>query len=224
MLGYMQQQSTDSHRRLTKDGIVVDGHVFLDETYLPHDVKAESVDMRSQFTPVKNQGEIGACTVFTIAAIFEHFLKKQQGKDIDLSESFVYYNVRSQHGDQNTDTGSSYRDVIGSMSLQGICLEDLHPYSQSLATRPDDEAYADALSRLVAQAMNVEISERDIKSALADGYPVGISLKIFDSFAAPHGFVSRPSQSEIDEGQFGYHAMLIVGYDDNTHHFVVRNS
>ena len=59
---------------------------------------------------------------------------------------------------------------------------------------------------------------------IINGYPVAISLKIFNSFHATSGFVRRPTDDEIASADFGYHAMVIVGYSDDTKFFVVRNS
>ena len=89
---------------------------------------------------------------------------------------------------------------------------------------PSDEAYLDGERRRITKALNVNVAEKDIKSAIQDGYPVAISLKIFDSFHATSGFIRRPTESEIESADFGYHAMVVVGYSDDTKFFLVRNS
>ena len=38
------------------------------------------------------------------------------------------------------------------------------------------------------------------------------------------GFIERPTEEEMNSADYGYHAMVIVGYTDETKHFVVRNS
>lgn len=230
----MTEDAAQSEKRLTEDGFIVDGTLYhfdivheevkFEETYQPQEVTEKSVDLREFFTPIKNQGQIGACTVFSVASIFEYILKKNSQDNADLSESFVYYNVRHLNGQELEDTGSSYQDVIQSIGKQGICLESLHPYSHSIADVPSQEAYQDASQRLITKALNVNVKENDIKSAIQEGYPVAISLKIFDSFNATSGFVARPTDEEIASAEYGHHAMVIVGYTDETKHFVVRNS
>lgn len=230
----MTHDAVESEKRLTENGFIVDGNIYhfdtnheevrFDETYEAHDVTEESIDLREFFTKIKNQGQIGACTVFSIASIFEYILKKNSQEEADLSESFVYYNVRHQDGKELEDTGSSFQDVIHSIGELGICTEVLHPYSHMLSDEPSVEAYQDGLKRRITKALNVNIEEKDIKSAIQEGYPVAISLKIFDSFYSESGFVVNPSDEEQDSADYGYHAMVIVGYSDETKYFVVRNS
>ena len=233
-IGSMTQDAKDSGKRLTEKGFVVDGNEYhfdikheelkFNETYEAKEIKEKSVSLKEYFTKIKDQGQIGACTVFAISSIYEYILKRNSDEEVDLSESFVYYNVRHLEGKELEDTGSSYQDVIASIGEQGICKETLHPYTCSLSEVPSDDAYLDGETRRITKALNVNIEEKDIKSAIQEGYPVAISLKIFDSFNATTGFVKRPTDEELQSADFGYHAMVVVGYSDDTKFFVVRNS
>ena len=233
-IGIMAHDAVDSNKRLTENGFVVDGTVYhfdinheevqFDETYTPVRIEETSIDLREFFTSIKDQGQIGACTVFSIASIFEYILKKNSQNVVDLSESFVYYNVRHENGAELQDTGSSFQDVIMSIGEKGICTESLHPYSLPLSSEPSEEAYLDGKKRRITKALNVNVSENDIKSAIQEGYPVAVSLKIYDSFNSTSGFVSRPTEKEMESSDFGYHAMVVVGYSDETKFFIVRNS
>ena len=244
-IGQMTEEIIESDKRLTEEGFVIDGNVYrfdiehnepkFDENYEAKPVTEKSVDLRDGFTPIKDQGQVGACTVFSVASIFEYILKKNSHKNHDLSELFVYYNVRHAEGKEKEDTGSSYQDVIASIGTTGICTEELHPYSLEISDEPSQEAYADAKSRRIVKALNVKVDEDNIKSAIQEGYPVAVSLKVYESFSTTthsgngshigaSGFVSYPTDKEIASKKFGYHAMVIVGYTDDTKHFVVRNS
>lgn len=233
-IGAMTQDAEDSGKRLTEKGFVVDGNEYhfdikheevkFNETYEPKEVKEKSVSLKEYFTTVKNQGQIGACTVFAISSIYEYILKRSSDEETDLSESFVYYNVRHLDGKELEDTGSSFQDVIACIGEQGICTEALHPYTRSLSDIPSDEAYLDGEKRRITKALNVNVALNDIKSAIQEGYPVAISLKIFDSFNATSGYVRRPTDEEIESADFAYHAMVVVGYSDDYKFFVVRNS
>lgn len=241
----MTDNAIESEKLLTEDGFVIEGNIYhfdidhqevkFDERYQAKRVTEKSVDLRAGFTPIKDQGEIGACTVFAVSSIFEYILKKNSHQNHDLSESFVYYNVRHAEGNEKEDTGSSYQDVIGSIGSLGICTEALHPYSKGLSEQPSEDAYQDAIARRITKALDVAVKEEDIKSAIQEGYPVAVSLKVYNSFSATtnsgngshvgaSGFVQYPSKEEIESDEYGYHAMVIVGYTDETKHFVVRNS
>ena len=233
-IGTMTQDAEDSGKRLTENGFIFEDTIYhldiqheeleFNETYVAKEVKEKSVNLKEYFTRVKDQGQIGACTVFAISSIYEYILKRFVKEETDLSESFVYYNVRHSNGKELEDTGSSFQDVITNIGEQGICTESLHPYSRALSDVPSDDAYIDGQKRRITKALNVKIEERDIKSAIQEGYPVAISLKIYNSFHATSGFVKRPTDDEIASADFGYHAMVVVGYSDETKYFVVRNS
>ena len=62
-------------------------------------------------------------------------------------------------------------------------MENLCPYDDDSKRPPTEEATKDALTRLVTKALNVDVTHDALTSALTEGYPIGISLKVFDSFA-----------------------------------------
>ena len=235
-LGYSIKTEEESRKRLTKDGFEFEGETFyvmpknievpLNETYEPKtDNLPEEVDLRKMFTPIKNQGSLGSCSAFAMVSIYEYILKKNEKCDTDLSELFAYHNARVRANKSvDAEDGSSLYDIVMGMGEQGICLEKYHPYTVDRnAAEPSLEAKTDAETRKVTKALNVERKIDHIKAAVAEGYPVAISLCIYDSFATNTGFVSYPSDAEL-KGDAGYHAMVVCGYSDKEKVFVVRNS
>jgi C1A family cysteine protease len=199
----------------------------LEEDYQPRDAKTleASVDLSANFLPIKDQGQLGACSVFSLVSIYEYILKKSLNVNKVLSEGFVYYNVRKEKGSVASDNGSSLYDVVKSMMDAGVCEEGLCPYDDTdLLKVPSEEAYADAGARKILKAKNVACNVDDLRSALSEGYPVAISLKVYDSFGSTGAFITRPTEEESQSGKFGYHAMVIVGYSDTDRFFKVRNS
>ena len=234
-LDIQRQDHKESFKRLTNEGFVFEGHTYklqgdtqeidLEEEYSPMSSVAPSVDLRKDFTIVKDQGEMGACSSFALVSIFEYILKKNRQPDIDLSEQFVYYCARKKEGASRVDSGSSLYDIVQTLKADGVCLERLFPYNpDNLSQEPPIEAIDDAQTRKVVVAKNVKKDLHYIKSAVAEGYPVAISLKVFNSFNPRKGFIRIPSENEIQYGESGNHAMVICGYNDETHFFVVRNS
>ena len=227
------RERNESKKRLTEKGFIFDGQEYMllpdiierpcEEDYHPIENRQTQVDLRESFTAIKDQGSLGACSAFAMVGIYEYILKKNH-QQLDLSESFVYYNVRKADHCEQEDCGSSLYSIIVSMGTDGVCLERLCPYSTNPDMSPSPEAYADAQTRKIVKVLNVKPKVEDIKSAVAQGYPVAISLKIFDSFNADAGFVQRPSDEDIKEGRFGNHAMIVCGYSDDERVFIVRNS
>ena len=200
----------------------------LEDTYTPKIPAAKSVDLRKLFSPVRSQGELGACTAFSASSIFEYILNShKESSSCILSPRFLYYNVCDKNIDGTPiDNGSSYLKIIQSLGEHGICYEELCPYTSDFGEEPSEAAKSDALTRLVTQAMNVKLVHTDITSALTEGYPVAISLKLYSSFHQPvKGFVFRPSEVELNSGDFeGWHAMVICGYSEKEKVYIVRNS
>ena len=212
----------------------------LQETYVAKECKVESVDLRKNFTEIKNQGQQGSCLSFTVTSIFEYMMKMNDSKDYDLSEAFLYYNARNLDdvGDVSTqtDTGSRFKPTMDSLTKYGLCLEQYCRYDDGVYDRcPSDEAYADAGSRKLIKALNVERNVEAIKSALAEGYPVAASFTLCESFYPSKGYIKMPSEQEIAQtlsadaneenaGKHTRHAMAIVGFSDQLNMFVVRNS
>lgn len=232
-ISQQEKEQIESQKRLTEKGFVYDGRLYrligdnvvekpLAETYSPcGENKTHSIDLRTEFTPIKDQGEMGACSAFAVVSIYEYILKKNNQTDSDLSERYVYYNVRAARNKEDEDCGSSYFDIIQTMGSEGVCLERLCEYDDSkLSDKPSPEAYADGRTRLITKAMNVKTDLNDIRSAIAEGYPVAISLRIGDSFGQSGAFIKRPDPDE----QCGNHAMVICGYSDEDKLFIVRNS
>lgn len=183
-----------------------------------------SVDLRKDFSSIRNQKHQGACSSFSLVSVIEFFLRRAFKEQSDLSEAFVYYNARDLNNKTEEDSGSTFQDIIQSMRDKGVCLESLCPYDPDVYDeQPSEKAYSDAESRKITEAKNVKLQVEDIKSALAKGYPVVISIRVFDRFVKNvSGFVDIPSESELKEDE--NHAMVVCGYSDSEGYFIVRNS
>ena len=228
----------ESMKRIGDEGFTFDGTVYklipkdkeirlFEKDYEPKPNSEQSVDLRGSFTAVKNKGKLGACSAFALVSIFEQIMKKANPSNPDLSERFAYYNALrlSSSADVVTeDGGSTFFDVVSSLTTDGLCTEGMCPYNETIE-KPSEEAYKDGKSRLVKEAKNVEISHAALTSALAEGYPVAISLKIYDSFnPSKNGFVFRPTEEEIEGAETGNHAMVLCGYSEEDKVYIVRNS
>ena len=199
----------------------------LTENYVAESITGEkSVDLSHDFPMVKDQAAIGACAAFAVTSVVEYILKKNKSLASDFSERFVYYNVRDLNG-RLEEQGASVSEVINSMAQLGVCSETLCPYSaEHMNDRPSDDAYTEALKHRIIEAKNIPLvldiqhNIDQLKTAVAEGYPVIASFKVFKDIESGSPFIAMPTEGEEGEN----HAMVICGFDDETGFFKVRNS
>jgi len=186
-----------------------------------------SVDLRGQFPAVYDQGQLGSCTANALAGAIEYQLAREKLDSVFTpSRLFIYYYERAERGTIPFDSGASIREGVQAISTQGYPPESVWPYDPSqFAVTPDAEAQAAATGHKLFQAFCLQQNLDHIRSSLADQEPVVFGMTVFESFESPavaaSGDVPLPTPAEAT---IGGHAMLIVGYDDASSSFWVRNS
>jgi|SRR3954463_2014077 len=217
-------------RKVQKYGYIPDlpdrrDHYFtsaIEEKALP-----PKVDLTAQCPPVYDQGNLGSCTANAIAGAVQFDLKKQAEADYFIpSRLFIYYNERVIEHSVSEDAGAMIRDGIKTVNKQGAPHETLWPYKiAKFATKPSAKSYTDALLHQSLKYQRVNQSLSQMKSVLAGGYPFVVGFTVYESFESEEvdktGTVPMPGP---DEQVLGGHAVLVVGYDDTTQRFILRNS
>ena len=183
-----------------------------------------SVDLSPLCSPVENQQSLGSCTGNAIAGALEYLEIKKKARFLDLSRLFVYYNERVIEGTISEDAGAIIRDGIKTLVTNGVCSEKAWPYNiKNFTKKPTAVAYKQALKRKIASYESVTQTETSIKTALASGYPIIFGFNVFADIESAE--VARTGNLPMPAGKsIGGHAVLIVGYDDATSRFLVRNS
>jgi len=183
------------------------------------------VDLRGQDSPIEDQGELGSCTSFASGAAFRFDLRKQGLSDFVISHLFEYYNSRAK-SQKHEDSGATIRDAIKALNTYGACPESEWPYNiEAFASKPPARCYTDAKKDRALTYLRVSQNLAQMKACLASGFPFVIGISVYESFESDEvvktGIVPMPSQ---DEEFLGGHALLVVGYQDSTQRFTVRNS
>ncbi|CAF1095302.1 unnamed protein product [Didymodactylos carnosus] len=187
------------------------------------------VDLRKDCTTVESQGQINSCVGNALAGAYEYLIKKETGKQIDVSRLFIYFNARAHRSQHIRDEGCYISDAIHILKTKGVCKESYWPYNIAhVNTKPSLNAYKEASPYIVydRQGIRLNANLQQMKQSLADGYPFAFGLMTYDSFAqSAHngGHVLMPSQTDKQKGCAG-HCMLAVGYNDIHKKFIVRNS
>jgi hypothetical protein len=167
------------------------------------------------------------CTANAIGAAIEFDLLKQGLTDFMPSRLFIYYNERDMENTVNSDSGAMIRDGIKSVNDKGVCKEDIWPYDiLQFTKKPSEEAYKEALDNVVLDYSRVPRDLLQMKSVLAQGFPFVIGFTVYTYFETEdmmeNGILKMPDLTT--ETVLGGHAVLVVGYDDSTSRFIVRNS
>jgi len=164
------------------------------------------------------------------AGACEYIFNRRFGKHIDVSRLFIYYNGQmiDQRSLEVTDDGASKQNTVLGMRKFGICEERLWPYDEDLLNKePSPQAY-DAASRVTVIPLKIPRNLVAMKTCLANHVPFLIGIKLLDSATSEveknNGYISMPNPAGVKVALTGTHAVLIVGYDDRTRHFIVRNS
>jgi C1A family cysteine protease len=127
-----------------------------------------------------------------------------------------------------TDDGASKRSTVLGMRKFGVCEEKYWPYKEDLLNKEPSASAYEAASRVTVIPLKIPRNLVAMKTCLANQVPFLIGIKLLSSATSDvkrnKGYLSMPDPSSHAVATAGTHAILIVGYDDQTGHFIARNS
>ena len=193
-----------------------------------------SYDWRSSgdVSAIRNQGSCGSCWAFALTAVMESALRIHQNTAVDLSEQFlVSCNVAA----HNALCGNKYSCAGGCEDAQqydvntlaqgqtaaGAVLESQFPYTQSDAACKAGltHSYKAASWNFVGGVWNYNPTVAQIKTAITTYGPVTSTVCVGSAFDGYSGGVFS-----TDEGTCQNHMISLVGWDDSTQTWILRNS
>jgi len=197
-----------------------------------------SFSWRDQMSKVKNQGNVQSCAAFAATAIIE-FQKRKRAEvahEYDLSEALLY-EISTYETNQTSSScrqaGRYFSDIINALKTFGIPRESCHPYERVCENPPlkfGEESPLwcerwDELSSLNKIKDAVAIDTLDLKALKNAIYvaPVLAGMIVFNDFFSYSGGVYEHPPS-WGESIAGFHAVVLVGYDDNKKALELRNS
>lgn len=186
----------------------------------------KSVDLRSQFPAVYDQGETNSCTAQAIAAVCSYNMKKENHPVIPPSRLFIYWNERYIENSVNKDEGAIIRDGIKVVAAYGYAPEVDWPFDpRKVLVKPDQKCFDEAQKFRALSYYRLDgTSLRQLRSALLQGHAFVCGITVYPSFENADGnggIVPMPGQKEKPEGG---HCVAIVGFDDKRKTFLLRNS
>ncbi|CAF1400041.1 unnamed protein product, partial [Didymodactylos carnosus] len=183
------------------------------------------VNLRPWMTKIEQQGDMGSCAAEAIAGAIEYLYKRYAGVHVDVSRLFIYFNamvIGEKTVHLKEETGSSINDAIEGVVRYGVCEEKYWQHKKILVIqRPSIEAYRRA-AEVTIIPLKVEPTIHSMKKCLNNNLPFVVGfhtslLNVDDIQKVNGGYLRNAGKDEN-------HAVLVVGYNDNTQLFLVRNS
>lgn len=184
------------------------------------------VDLRPGCPPVRDQGQVGACTAFACTGMLGYDRISQGLPAFAYSELYLYWKTRLKEGTSSIDAGATIKDTIQTALKIGVCAEELWPYLPANVTkRPTKKCDQSAAQHKADGYMRVPQNLLHMKSLLYSKSTFNAGISVYESFesdvAIKTGMVPMPA---ADEQFLGGHALLICGYTDEKRCFLAQNS
>lgn len=177
------------------------------------------VDGKNWLTRIKDQGFCSSCAATSSVDLFEimlNIVNKAPGLNLDLSEQYVF----SQVGICNR--GVERWRVIKNLKEAGIPDESCFPYESGMSGEDIDisAACADAKDRVYKLDDSRYWNGSSFRAALQGG-PIVTGMHVYEDFI----YYKDGIYEHVAAGNsLGYHAVVVVGYDDVDQAWIVKNS
>jgi len=185
-------------------------------------------------SPIKDQGDLGSCVGFAVAAMKEwqekkeHELEITEGKTYrrkekyyDLSEQWIYYNCKKIDEWPNEE-GTDIRSAMKVLHKIGVPTETAWPYSDIVVGEAKDWGQLIARWALIKSYKRIR-NLAELKASLSSNGPLIIGVPCFREFLNPGstGMISYPRNPN---NMLGGHAVCVIGYNDAGQFVKFKNS
>ena len=193
--------------------------------HCPKAVKLPAVVDLSQYCPpVRDQGQVGACTGFGIGGM-AYTVAKQGGFAPDewYSPNWLYNGARYLEGTLTSDAGAAPEDVFRWAIMSGLLVEHFWPYTGKLDKSPPSSLReSEATKYLNIQAIRVDNDVEGLLSALFENHCIALGSPWSQRWeeAPSTGLLPDPNGSIV----VGGHETFYHGYDNPNTIFDGQNS
>lgn len=171
--------------------------------------------------PIKNQDTVNSCVAHASAEIEEYFNYKEGKEHKPLSVGYIYGCRYSYTGE-----GMYLRDALKTLKDRGISTHEEFPYNEEVPKmiqlfNSKSEWKTDKKHKITSYFQISPTNKKDMKSCLMKNGPIMVSIPWYDDFKVSQGRVVSNSNLSVD---YGYHAVVIYGWDDLNGGWLLQNS
>ncbi len=185
------------------------------------------VDLSPSFPPPGDQNPQPSCVAWAVGYALKTYQETVERSwspttaDHQFSPAFIYNQIKPC---ADCSCGLSIADALGFLTETGCCTLDLMPYdAHACDAQPDAATTTQAARFRIDSWKRVDFSNSEnLKSQLANGYPVVLGIEAHDQF---FNLTSADPVYDDNSGPLrAFHAIVITGYDDQTGWFKLINS
>lgn len=193
-------------------------------------VYSGEIDLRQFCSPVEDQRNFGCCVAESVIAGLELKRIQKFGREhhVDLSVLDLYYGCRDLMDPKETDKDNGTHISLACDVLKrfGVCREQMHNFDvRNLYIPPPILTTREAYLNKITSCYKIFETGFDrvdaVKTNLEMGNPVVFGTRVGKNWTS-YTSGSDPIEPTKWEDSKGNHAILIVGYVNNT--FVIQNS
>lgn len=179
-----------------------------------------SYSIKDKFPPVYFQ-HYGSCTSNAVLGCDDMIYHNNPDKWMP-STTFTYYQQKCDERPM-VDDGSSVEIALKAVKKYGACSAAVWPNDEPWNLKPSAEAYTNGLKGREIKKWYELKNLKQLKQALVSGYPVaGAVAWCFKSYNSYY-IMNTPTKEEAERCPVG-HAIVFVGYDNETKLIEFRNS
>jgi hypothetical protein len=183
-----------------------------------------ALNYTSKIKRVRDSGQEGSVVGQALATALEFQVAKSTQHEHWMSARYIYYAARKRAGGTDQDYGARLKDAIDVLAKEGSVEEDVWPYVPGRYMQKPPPNVETARRFRIADAKPLK-TLNDVKRALARNGPVVASIEMYSSaMNAPSSNTGLLPVPAAKEQLIGYHAIVIVGYDDADQRVKFANS
>ncbi len=182
------------------------------------------VDLTNHMPPIGNQGQYGTCVAWAVGYGHKSYMEAidndrtssdLQNPEYQFSPKYLFLAIPSNKKGDNCG-GTGFQSAYEVMLNKGITKHSVTPYTGlGDCTGSTSEWDAEAQHYKIENYREIKLDVDKLKQYLAQGRAVSFGARLGDNFVNCNSSSVISSDTYQYSGPHAYHAMILVGYDDN---------